>query len=160
MLLRDLEAARYAADRAFRQYAAADPSNRLVAAELEARWNAALAGVAEIEAKIAAHDAATPSCQELSPASFATLAEDLKALWTAPTTDARLKKRIVRTVIREVVADIDEDASEIVLLVHWAGVVKRQRLTPQSLAYSIGYRADRRHSTVPNNTRRDDECTF
>ena len=34
-LLRDLEAARYAADRAFRQYDAADPANRLVAAELE-----------------------------------------------------------------------------------------------------------------------------
>ena len=32
------------------------------------------------------------------PASFATLADDLKAVWTAPTTDARLKKRIVRTV--------------------------------------------------------------
>ena len=37
-------------------------------------------------------------------------------------------------------------------------VVMRQRLTPQSLAYSIdyradiGYRADRRHSTVPNNS--------
>src|SRR6195256_6254675 len=35
---RDLEAARYAADRAFRQYDAADPANRLVAGELEARW--------------------------------------------------------------------------------------------------------------------------
>ena len=33
---RDLEAARYAADRAFRQYDAADPANRLVAGELEA----------------------------------------------------------------------------------------------------------------------------
>ena len=31
------------------------------------------------------------------------------------------------------------------------GVVKRQRLTPQSRAYSMGYRADQRHSTVPNN---------
>ena len=39
-LVRDLEAARYAVDRAFRQYNAADPSNRLVTAELEARWNA------------------------------------------------------------------------------------------------------------------------
>ena len=36
---RDLEAARYAADRAFRQYDTADPANRLVAGELEARWN-------------------------------------------------------------------------------------------------------------------------
>jgi hypothetical protein len=57
-LKRDLEAARYAADRAFRQYDAADPANRLVAGELEARWNKALACVAEVEGKIAAHDAA------------------------------------------------------------------------------------------------------
>ena len=50
---RDLEAARYAADRAFRQYDPADPGNRLVAGELEnARWNQALApGVAEVEGK-------------------------------------------------------------------------------------------------------------
>ena len=60
-LARDLEAARYAADRAFRQYDAADPANRLVAAELEARWNRALARVGEVESKIAAHDAATPA---------------------------------------------------------------------------------------------------
>ena len=59
-LVRDLEAARYAADRAFRQYDAADPENRLVAAELEARWNKALSHVAEIERRIATHDAAVP----------------------------------------------------------------------------------------------------
>ena len=35
---------------------------------------------------------------------------DLKSVWTAPTTDARLKKRIVRTLIREVIADVDQDA--------------------------------------------------
>ena len=47
-MVRDLEAARYAADRAFRQYDAADPENRLVAGELEARWNRALTRVAEM----------------------------------------------------------------------------------------------------------------
>jgi DNA invertase Pin-like site-specific DNA recombinase len=52
---RDLQAARYAADRAFRQYDAADPENRLVAAELELRWNRALERVAEIEARIERH---------------------------------------------------------------------------------------------------------
>src|SRR5271167_1908301 len=57
-LLLDLEAARYAADRAFRQYDATDPTNRLVAAELEMRWNRALMRVAEIEEKITKHDAA------------------------------------------------------------------------------------------------------
>src|SRR4029453_17932250 len=59
-LTRDLEAARYAAERAFRQYDATDPANRLVAAELEARWNRTLTRVAEVEAKIAEHDATTP----------------------------------------------------------------------------------------------------
>jgi hypothetical protein len=50
-LLRDLEAARYAAERAFRQYDAADPANRLLAGELEARWNTALGRVADVESK-------------------------------------------------------------------------------------------------------------
>lgn len=107
---RDLEAARYAADRAFRQYDAADPENRLVAAELETRWNRALAHVREIESKIAAHDAATPTPSPVSATGLQALAADLSTVWSAPTTDGRLKKRIVRTVIQEVVADIDDEA--------------------------------------------------
>lgn len=59
-LLRDLEAARYAADRAFRQYDAVDPENRLVTSELEMRWNKALARVGEIEARITKHHTVTP----------------------------------------------------------------------------------------------------
>lgn len=46
-------------------------------------------------------------------------------------TDARLKKRIVRTVIHEVVADIDEEASEIVLLIHWIGGVHTELRLPR-----------------------------
>ena len=119
-LERDLEAARFAEDRAFRQYDAADPANRLVAGELEARWNKALEHVAEVEGKIAAHHAATPT-PTTDPVSFLALAADLKSVWTAPSTDARLKKRIVRTVIHEVIADVDQEAAEIVLVVHWIG---------------------------------------
>ena len=127
---RDLEAARYAADRAFRQYDAADPTNRLVAGELEARWNRALSQVADVEAKIAAHEAARPMpCA--NAASLTTLAMDLKSVWTAPTTDARLKKRIVRTLIHEVIADIDQDAAEIVLVVHWIGGVHSEMRLPR-----------------------------
>jgi DNA invertase Pin-like site-specific DNA recombinase len=129
VLQRDLEAARYAADRAFRQYDAADPANRLVTGELETRWNRALARAAEVEGKIAAHDAAVAPA--VDPASLATLAVDLKSIWSAPTTDARLKKRIVRTVIHEVVADIDDDAAEIVLLIHWAGGVHTKIRLPR-----------------------------
>jgi len=120
-LLRDLQAARYAADRAFRQYDAIDPANRLVAAELEARWNRALEQVAEVEAKIATHDAATPAREAVAPASLAGLADGLRSVWKAPSADARLRKRIVRTLVQEVVADLDEPAGKVVLLIHWAG---------------------------------------
>ncbi len=129
-LLRDLEAARYAADRAFRQYDAADPANRLVAGELEARWNKALAHVAEVEGRIAVHGTATP-IPVIDPAALTTLAADLRTVWAAPTTDARLKKRIVRTLIQEVVADIDQEANEIVLIVHWIGGVHSQIRLPK-----------------------------
>src|SRR5262249_31031216 len=67
----------------------------------------------------------------VDPASFAMLAADLKSIWTDPTTDARLKKRIVRTVIHEVIADIDTDAAEILLLIHWVGGVHTEIRLPR-----------------------------
>jgi hypothetical protein len=128
-LNRDLQAARYVADRAFRQYDAADPANRLVAGELEARWNKALTRVTEVEGKITAHDAATVT--PFDPGSLAKLAADLKTVWAASSTDARLKKRIVRTLIHEVIADIDPEAAEIVLLIHWIGGIHSEIRLPR-----------------------------
>src|ERR1700724_2789507 len=142
-LLLDLEAARYATDRAFRQYDTADPTNRLVAAELETRWNRALMRVAEGEEKIAKHDAATMPRLEAAPLSLGALADNLKTVWSAPTTDARLKKRIVRTVIREVIADIDAEAGMIVLLIHWMGGTHTELRLPRR-------RRGQRNSTAPD----------
>ena len=129
-MVRDLEAARYAVDRAFRQYDAADPENRLVAGELEARWNRALSRAAACEARIAEHDAAAPRPAP-APIVLDTLAEDLQGVWSAPTTDARLKKRIVRTLIHEAVADLDEGRSEIVLTLHWVGGAHTEHRLPR-----------------------------
>jgi hypothetical protein len=130
-MTRDLEAARYAADRAFRQYDAADPLNRFVAGELETRWNRALTRVAEIAKRIGEHDAIVPARSDLTPISFVDLAKDLQAVWSAPTTDARLKKRIVRTVIHEAVADLDDDTAEIVLTIHWVGGAHTEHRLPR-----------------------------
>ena len=127
---RDLEAARYTADRAFRQYDAADPANRLVAGELEGCRNEALARVAEVESKIVAHEAASPT-PAIDPAALALLGANLETVWSAPTTDARLKKRIVRALIHEVVADIDDAASEIVVVVHSPGGVHSEIRLPK-----------------------------
>jgi hypothetical protein len=49
------------------------------------------------------------------------LAQDLPAVWNAPSTDRRLKQRIIRILVHEIVADVDEQNSEIVLLIHWTG---------------------------------------
>ncbi len=121
LMMRDLEAARYAAERAFRQYDAADPENQLVTGELESRWNSALVRVTDIEKRIAHHDAVAPPPLDVESVSFTTLAADFAAVWAAPSTDVRLKKRIVRTVLEEAVGDIDDDTAEIVLVLHWAG---------------------------------------
>jgi DNA invertase Pin-like site-specific DNA recombinase len=130
-LMRDLEAARFAADRAFRQYDATDPQNRLVAAELELRWNRALERVSNLQERIDAHDREVPAPTSATPDDFVSLAGDLKTIWADPSTDARLKKRIVRTLIHEVIADIEPQASEIVLVLHWAGGVHTQLRLPR-----------------------------
>jgi len=130
-LRRDLEAAGYAADRARRQYDAADPENRLVAAELERRWNGALERVTELESRIERHVARAPAMPPAALGDFAMLAGDLRTIWQNPTTDAHLKKRIVRTLIREVIADLDAQASEIVLVVHWMGGVHTELRLPR-----------------------------
>jgi hypothetical protein len=103
----------------------------LVAGELEARWNRALARVAEVESGIAAHNAATPTVATVDPAAFGLLATNLETAWSASTTDVRLKKRIVRLLIEEVVADIDDATSEIVLCLHWVGGVHSEIRLPK-----------------------------
>jgi hypothetical protein len=130
-LERDLEAARYSASRAQRQYDATDPENRLVADELERRWNQALARVREIEQRISEHDGAKPADPMPELADFTALAERLETLWEQPATDPRLKKRIVRSLIHEIVVDVDAAASEVVLVIHWIGGVHTEVRVPR-----------------------------
>ena len=122
-LRRDLEAARYRAQRAERQYEASDPENRLVTQELERRWNSALEEVRKIESRIAAESECIQATTVGTVDEFKDLASDLEALWNDPQADERTKKRLLRALIREVVVDIDEETSEVVLVIHWKGGV-------------------------------------
>jgi DNA invertase Pin-like site-specific DNA recombinase len=127
----DLEAARYSARRAQKQFDAADPENRLVADELERRWNRALEQLRTLEMKIEEHahrqaEAGTPTREE-----FEDLAADLEAIWNDDRTDQRLKKRIVRTLIREIVVDVDAQAGEVILVIHWKGGVHSELRLPR-----------------------------
>src|SRR5438128_11862564 len=113
-LQRDLEAARYGAQRAQRQYDATDPENRLVADELERRWNQALERVREIERRIEEHtnhhdSMSVPSLQE-----FEHLAADLETVWQSPDSDIRSTKAIVRTLIQQLAVDVDAARSGLI----------------------------------------------
>jgi len=128
---RDLEAARYAAQPAQKQYDAADPENRLVADELERRWNQALERVHEIEGRIDQHVQGQRQIPAPLPEAFETLAADLEAVWNGQHADVRLKKRLLRTLIHEVVVDVDAEAGEIILVVHWKGGVHTELRLPR-----------------------------
>ncbi len=119
----DLEAARYAANRAWKQFDAVDPENRLVADELERRWNTELEKVRTLEEKIAREECEQDSTRVPDPRQFEKLAGDLDLIWNDPQTDVRIKKRILRTLIEEVLVDVDREVGESSLVVHWKGGV-------------------------------------
>jgi DNA invertase Pin-like site-specific DNA recombinase len=130
-LERDLEAARYGASRAQRQYDASDPENRLVTDELERRWNQALVRVRELEQRIAQHCGTSPEEPAPTLEEFSVLADQLEELWEQEDTHVRLRKRIVRSLIQEVIVDVDNTASEIVLVIHWKGGLHSEVRVPR-----------------------------
>jgi hypothetical protein len=115
-----VEQGRYQARLAERRYEAVDPDQRLVAGELEARWNVALERVREAEAECLEFDTRMASVAIPSAELLCSLAQDLPLVWNA-CTDLRLKQRIVHLVLREILADVDPQRREVTLVLHWAG---------------------------------------
>jgi len=112
-----LERAHYDADRAERAFCQVEPDNRLVARSLEARWEARLAALAEAEQALqAAQDTLPPlpSRDDLEK-----LAADLPGLWNAPTTSARDRKRLLRTLIADVTVLPEPDRGKARIGIRW-----------------------------------------
>ncbi len=128
-LHRDLQAARYVANLAQRQYDAADPANRLVTSELERRWNQALHEVALLEDRIAKETAARSAVVPPTLEDLLGVAEDLHTVWDDSQTSQRLKKRILRTLIHEIVVDTADTSVE--LTIHWQGGVHTTESIPR-----------------------------
>ncbi len=105
---RELEEAQYEVTLASRRYEAVDPTKRLVARELEARWNAALERVDQLKQQLTDIDTDIASRPPIDRAALLSLAHDLPAAWNAPSTDSRTKQRLVRALIHEVVVDLDD----------------------------------------------------
>jgi hypothetical protein len=115
-----LTQAHYEAAHARRQYDSVDPANRLVASELERRWNEALQGVQRIESEIAALNVKRPrplSGKERQH--LMQLGTDLERAWSHPAASAPTRKRVLRAALHEIIARIENGFIEMVL--HWQG---------------------------------------
>jgi hypothetical protein len=117
-----LERAGFLCDRARRQYQLAEPENRLVVRQLEREWEAALAERGRLGEEYQRQQRQRPA--RLSAAELAAiraLADDIPALWAAPTTTVADRKRLLRAVIESVQVTADGATERVHATVTWAG---------------------------------------
>lgn len=116
------ERTRYLCERAERQYQAVEPENRLVARELERRWEQALAESRQVEADWEQLQRTQPV--ELTSAEreqILALAGDIPAMWQSQTTTASDRQRIVRCLAEHVTATVDPQSNQVAVRIRWAG---------------------------------------
>ena len=112
-----VERARYDADRAERAFCAVEPENRLVARNLEARWEAKLTALTEAEQALqAARDTLPPLPGR---AELEKLAADLPALWNAPATSPKDRKRLLRTLIADITLLPEQRPDQVRIGIRW-----------------------------------------
>jgi len=115
-----LEQARFEAARTHRQYDQVDPDNRLVAGELERRWNEKLVNVRALEEQLAQQDAEpTTTLSAEDRERLLALGTDLPRAWNSAGATIETRKKIIRLLIEEIIVDAVNDKLE--LIVHWQG---------------------------------------
>jgi DNA invertase Pin-like site-specific DNA recombinase len=124
-----IEKAEYEAQRAERQFNAVEPENRVVARELERRWNARLL---ELEALRDQAQTKRKECRPLTLEEIARahhLGANLSSLWNAPTTTDRDRKRLLRILIEEVQLRVEE--KRYLIRIVWKGGAITDREVPR-----------------------------
>ena len=103
--------ARYEAARARRQYDAVDPDNRLVAGELERRWNERLVQLRALEMQLDNLDKRSRHLlsRAADRARLMALGKDLAKAWNSPGVSVETRKKIIRLLVKEIIVDVVED---------------------------------------------------
>jgi DNA invertase Pin-like site-specific DNA recombinase len=118
----EVERARYRATKAERRYLAVDPDNRLVARGLERDWEAKLAALAAAEAELASRERRRPrTLTAAERAAIGALGGNVARVWSASTTTDRDCKELLRTLLEEVIVNVDRDAAQAHLTMRWRG---------------------------------------
>ena len=139
-LERKLQQVRYEAERAFAQYDQADPNNRLVADVLEQRWNAQLEDQHRLERELYELSEATPALGDDDALAIRALGEHFASVWNDAQCPMTLKKRIARTLIEEIMVDLDESAQELHMVVHWHGGCHTAFNMPKPLSGGVAHK--------------------
>jgi DNA invertase Pin-like site-specific DNA recombinase/uncharacterized protein YndB with AHSA1/START domain len=126
-----VERVRYEAERAERRYRQVEPEHRLVARGLERDWEQALQALAAAEAELALREQQRP--RTLTPAEreqLLRLGADLGRVWSAPTTTDRDRKQLLRTLIEEVIVNVDREQRQATLTLRWRGGALSELIVP------------------------------
>jgi Recombinase zinc beta ribbon domain len=117
-----VERARYEAERAERRYRAVEPENRLVARGLETEWEQRLRDLELAQREL---EARAPQrrrvLDRIDTERLRALGDDLRRVWTAPTTTDRDKKELLRALLEEVVLAVERDERRAHLTLRWRG---------------------------------------
>jgi DNA invertase Pin-like site-specific DNA recombinase len=117
-----LQRANYEVNLAQRRYEEVDPSNRLVAATLEKRWNESLLALEQLqkqyEEQINHHQLQHLSTRKNE---LFNLAQDFPTLWNAQSTAHKDRKRILRLIIKDITIKLTEDRKNAILYMRWQG---------------------------------------
>ncbi len=121
LIQQKLEQLEYEANRAFEQYNEVDPRNRLVAAELERRWNEKLEELEDVKKKLSKIEKDKYLLTEEEREKILALGEGFLQIWKDEHCSVHLKKKIIRTVIEEVIVNLDETSQMLKFIIHWKG---------------------------------------
>ena len=116
------ERARYETERAARQYQAVEPENRLVARELERRWEAAIQKQQQVQEdyeRFCRSQPATLSAAERGQ--IRALANDIPALWDGESTSPADRQQIVRFLLEKIVISVQGASQQVSVTLHWVG---------------------------------------
>jgi DNA-binding transcriptional MerR regulator len=126
-----LARSRYEVEQARRQYAAVDPEHRLVARELERRWDEALRADEQLQADYTRFARDCPT--QLSPrerGQIRSLSRDLPALWHADSTTPQNRQTIARLLLEQVTVTVEGNTDRVDTELRWAGgFLSRHTLT-------------------------------
>jgi DNA invertase Pin-like site-specific DNA recombinase len=112
----------YEVEQARRQYAAVDPDHRLVARELERRWDEALRADDRLQADYARFQQDSPKqLSQHERAQIQALAEDLPALWRADSTTPEDRQTIARLLLEQVTVTVEGNTDRVDVELRWAG---------------------------------------